>query len=323
MNKFRFTLKVLVIATFVLAFTSIAQAQATRTWVSGVGDDVNPCSRTAPCKTFAGAISKTAAGGEIDCLDPGGFGAVTLTKSIVIDGTHGSGFGSILSSGTNGVNVNDSATATPGTIVVRLRNLSINGAGTTLGLNGVNFTSGASVSVEDCRIMNMSGDGIRKATTPTTGNAGRLIILGTQITDCASDAVELAGTNNANDAVTIDGCSFTRNGNGVRVSNRASVTISNSVISNHTLTGSSAAIISSSAVSGGAIIDVIDCEVNFNAVGVQPNANNAVRLASTHMTGNGNALNFNGGTIGSYGDNKILGNAAGENFASLTPIQQH
>src|SRR3954451_11219280 len=80
------------------------QAQATRTWVSGVGDDVNPCSRTAPCKTFAGSISKTAAGGEIDCLDPGGFGAVTITKAITIDcsGT----FGSILASGTNGIIVN-------------------------------------------------------------------------------------------------------------------------------------------------------------------------------------------------------------------------
>src|SRR2546421_11375795 len=96
MNKFRFTIKLLVIATFMLAFASIAQAQATRTWVSGVGDDVNPCSRTAPCKTYAGAISKTAAGGEIDCLDPGGFGAVTITNSILIDGTPGSGFGSIL-----------------------------------------------------------------------------------------------------------------------------------------------------------------------------------------------------------------------------------
>src|ERR1041384_6492361 len=114
-----------------LMATAPAHAQATRTWVSGVGDDVNPCSRTAPCKTFAGAISKTAAGGEINCLDPGGFGAVTITKSITIDGTHGAGFGSILPSGTNGVNINDSATATPGTIKVRLRSLSIQGAGTT------------------------------------------------------------------------------------------------------------------------------------------------------------------------------------------------
>src|ERR1051325_5598225 len=112
-----------------------ALAQASRTWVSGVGDDANPCSRTAPCKTYAGAISKTAAGGEISTLDPGGFGAVTITKSLIIDGTTGAGFGSILHSGTNGVNVNDSLTGTPGTIKVTLRNLSINGAGTTLGLD--------------------------------------------------------------------------------------------------------------------------------------------------------------------------------------------
>src|SRR4051812_11174556 len=152
MNKFRFTLKLTAIAIFTLAFASLAQAQATRTWVSGVGDDVNPCSRTAPCKTFAGAISKTAAGGEIDCLDPGGFGAVTATKSITIDGTNGAGFGSILASGTNGVNVNDSATATPGTIVVTLRRLSINGAGSVLGVNGINISSGLKVNVHECVI---------------------------------------------------------------------------------------------------------------------------------------------------------------------------
>src|SRR5437763_15362461 len=86
----------------VLVFgTAMMSAQATRTWVSGVGDDANPCSRTAPCKTFAGAISKTAAGGEIDALDPGGFGAVTITKSITIDG--GGTFASVLVSGTNGI----------------------------------------------------------------------------------------------------------------------------------------------------------------------------------------------------------------------------
>src|SRR6185369_3180997 len=70
----------------VLAFATAAHAQSTRTWVSGVGDDANPCSRTAPCKTFAGAIARTAPGGEISVLDPGGFGAVTITKAITIDG---------------------------------------------------------------------------------------------------------------------------------------------------------------------------------------------------------------------------------------------
>src|SRR5207248_8647680 len=106
MNKLRVTLRFLAAVTFVLAVTSLAHAQATRTWVSGVGDDVNPCSRTAPCKTFAGAISKTFINGEIDCLDEGGFGAITITKSITLDGTYGSGFGSILASGTTGVTIN-------------------------------------------------------------------------------------------------------------------------------------------------------------------------------------------------------------------------
>src|SRR5215813_8629974 len=105
-------------AAVVMISATPAQAQATRTWVSGVGADENPCSRTAPCKTFAGAISKTAIGGFIDVLDPGGFGAVTITKSITIDGSGGSIAG-VLASGTNGIIVN-SATA-----IVHLRNLSI------------------------------------------------------------------------------------------------------------------------------------------------------------------------------------------------------
>src|ERR1041385_4496677 len=100
MLKFYPTLKSFVVVSFIVAISSVAHAQATRTWVSGVGDDANPCSRTAPCKTFAGAISKTASAGEISVLDPGGFGAVTITKSITIngDGT----LAGILASLTNG-----------------------------------------------------------------------------------------------------------------------------------------------------------------------------------------------------------------------------
>src|SRR6202030_3822199 len=101
MKKLRFRLTLLGGALLMLAFTSVASAQATRTWVSGVGDDANPCSRTASCKTSAGAISKTSDGGEIDCLDPGGFGTVTITKSMIIDCDFGTG--GILSSGTFGI----------------------------------------------------------------------------------------------------------------------------------------------------------------------------------------------------------------------------
>jgi hypothetical protein len=147
------TRKHLTLLTFLCLWSGGAHAQATRTWVSGVGDDVNPCSRTAPCKTFAGAISKTAAGGEIDVLDPGGFGTVTITKAITIDG--GGTLASILASGTNGINVNAGAAD-----IVILRNLSINGAGTTLGLNGVNFLSGLRLIVENCTMENFSQSAI-------------------------------------------------------------------------------------------------------------------------------------------------------------------
>jgi hypothetical protein len=118
----------------VLLGTTMLYGQASRTWVSGVGDDANPCSRTAPCKTFAGAISKTAAGGEIDAMDPAGYGAVTITKAITIDGGGGQ-VASVLVSGTNGIVVQ----AGPSDVVI-LRNLRINGIGT--GINGIRFLSG-------------------------------------------------------------------------------------------------------------------------------------------------------------------------------------
>jgi hypothetical protein len=150
----RFLLTALAAALSVLAVHP-GHAQATRTWVSGVGNDANPCSRTAPCKTFAGAISKTAAGGEINALDPGGYGAVTITKSITIDGGGGQ-VASTLAAGTNGI-----AISAAGATVI-LRNLRINGVvGTpSPGLNGIQFTSGAALHVENCVIFGFSQNAI-------------------------------------------------------------------------------------------------------------------------------------------------------------------
>ena len=186
MNTFRLSFRLLAIAIFTLAFASMAQAQATRTWVSGVGDDVNPCSRTAPCKTYAGAISKTADKGEISTLDPGGFGAVTITKNLTIDGTNGQGFGSILASGTSGVIINDSLTATPNTVVVTLRNLSINGASTTAG-SGIRFIAGRSLIVEDCDIFGFVGTGSvgRGISVELTSSSPKnVFVKDTNITNC-------------------------------------------------------------------------------------------------------------------------------------------
>lgn len=147
--------------------------QATRTWVSGVGDDVNPCSRTAPCKTFAGAISKTAAGGEISVLDPGGFGAVTITKSITISA--GAALGSIVASGAPAITIN----ANP-TDVVILRNLELQGAGT--GTIGVRVVAAGTVIVENCTIQNFVGNGIEV----NVGASSNLVVRDTVISGVVS-----------------------------------------------------------------------------------------------------------------------------------------
>jgi hypothetical protein len=146
----------------VAGFSTLAHAQATRTWVSGVGDDANPCSRTAPCKTFAGAISKTAASGEINVLDPGGFGAVTITKSITIRSDHIEA--GVLVSGTNGIVISAGATDR-----VVLEGLDIEGLGT--GLNGVSVNSGKEVYIIRCSIRHFTQNGVNMASSTDGGHA--------------------------------------------------------------------------------------------------------------------------------------------------------
>ncbi len=133
--------------------STAAQAQATRTWVSGVGDDVNPCSRTAPCRTFAGAISKTALGGEINALDAGGFGSVTITKSIVLDGSSGVIAG-VLFWGTTGIIVNAPADST-----VVLRNLDLTGA--LSGIAGIRIVKAGQVFIDNVKIQSAINAGIQ------------------------------------------------------------------------------------------------------------------------------------------------------------------
>src|SRR3984893_11403068 len=145
----------LLVGLFLCPLLSPAAAQATRTWISGVGDDVNPCSRTAPCKTFAGAIAKTAAGGEINCLDPGGFGGVTITKSITI--SCDSGEAGILVASTNAIIINAGPTAS-----VFLKGIDIEGLGNTgsPGLTGILALSVGSLHIEECVIRGFQESGI-------------------------------------------------------------------------------------------------------------------------------------------------------------------
>lgn len=150
-------MKILGAAIVALAFQAApASAQATRTWISGVGDDANPCSRTAPCKTFAGAISKTAANGEINCLDPGGFGAVTITKAITL--RCNTVEGGVLLAGTSGIVINAGANDK-----VVLDGLDIEGlASSGNSTNGINIISARDVVVR--------GTSIRGFIAAGTGN---------------------------------------------------------------------------------------------------------------------------------------------------------
>ena len=154
----------------VLAFglsAAPAFGQATRTWVSGTGNDVDPCSFTAPCKTFAGAYGKTLIGGEINAMSDGGFGTLNIGHSITIDGN--GHHASILSSGATGVNINIPANPDDPNRRVVLRNLSINGAGsmggtvgTNTGLHGVRVTTNGAetVELENLRIFGFTQNGI-------------------------------------------------------------------------------------------------------------------------------------------------------------------
>ena len=159
MNNHRMVLRTSVWFAFALVFVSGVQAQATRTWVSGVGDDSNPCSRTAPCRTFAGAIAKTSKGGEITVLDAGGFAPVIIRKAITIDGTGVPA--SIFANQATAITID----IPPGPThtrrdprEVRIRGLSINGAGS--GDNGINIIRATKVSVEDCVIDGFTHHGI-------------------------------------------------------------------------------------------------------------------------------------------------------------------
>jgi hypothetical protein len=254
MIKFYPTVKALFVISFMLVMASAAQAQATRTWVSGVGDDFNPCSRTAPCKTFAGAISKTAKDGEISVLDPGGYGAVTITKSIYINGTHGAGYGSIIASLVNGININitDAADVRK---AVRLRALDINGIST--GINGINILAANNVWVEDSVIDGFTGNGttsgigIRVATAAScnlyvSDTMIHKTVAGIRVTTTSGFAVaNIRNSNiegnttgldvNANGFAAVDSCRFAANTtNGVATTaSSATITIRDSVLSNN------------------------------------------------------------------------------------------
>ena len=300
-------------------YAAPANAQATRTWVSGVGDDINPCSRTAPCKTFAGAMSKTAANGEINCLDPGGFGAVTVNKSMTIDcaGT----LGAILASSTTGVIVN-----TTGVNVV-LRNLSINGVGT--GVFGVRFLAGNSLTLENVHIANFNASAaVGVQFSPSVANATLLVsnsvIRSNGIAPATGGGIVVqsnAGGTNA--LAVVHNSTIQRNGgSGIlvnTVSGSATVTVRDSTISNNTNGGVRTVATANAAV---ALLDRVTLASNSLAGVSSEGAASTIRVGNSVIHANAQGMqSVSSGVIRSYQNNDVNANGGSEGPFTLESLR--
>jgi hypothetical protein len=278
-----------------------ASAQATRTWVSGVGDDVNPCSRTAPCKTFAGAISKTAAGGEINCLDPAGYGGVTTIKAITFN--CGYTLGSILVAGGPGITVNAGVNDR-----VTIRGIQLTGVNQTAtpGTIGVRILGAAAVSIEDCVISNFSQQGINDGRT--AGNT-KLFIRNSMISNKSASGIALGATNTSKTSIV--NTSSINNLFGVSAGTGNSIVAKRSVFSGNSNSGVE--------TDAGAQMDVDDSEVSNNGTGVQ--ANGTIRMSNSDIAYNTTTSSGTGPQ--SYGNNRINANTnGGSGFTAVVPGQQ-
>ncbi len=292
----------------VIGIASIAQGQATRTWVSGVGDDANPCSRTAPCKTYAGAISKTAAGGIISTLDPGGFGSVTITKSITIEGT--GTLGSILNASTH-VIVNAATTD-----VIVLRDLSLHGAGT--GLNGLRILAAGEVYVQHCNIQNNAGDGIDIA----PGSAGlvqKVFVQDSRIMNNTGKGIEVIPTGTATVKLVVENSEISGNSSsGVDVTgNNNSVAIYGSRITHNSVVGLQVQLTTSTAFVESSLIAFNQTGITSGISGQTP----VTRISRCMIVGNTSNGIAGTGTVVGFSNNTIVGNG-GSNSVSSSVAQQ-
>jgi hypothetical protein len=272
MTKSGLTIKALASLVLALALCSIAQAQS-RVFVSGVGDDLNPCTRTAPCRTFQHGHDVVAAGGEVVALDPGGFGTLTITKSVTITG-EGVYAGITLSSAGTSISIN-SATA-----VVVLRNLSINGLG--IGQLGIRVVDAAAVHVENCAIQGFIQNGLLVV---FGANAGmETFVKDTVMRNNASNDIA------AGKAV-FENCRFENNTNGLQVSNGAKATVHNCVLAGNSSIGFGTAGAGSQAM-------VDNCQISNNGVGIRTQSNAQIRVSNSNITNNTTGLSVaTAGTI--------------------------
>ncbi len=316
MNKHNWIPKCAALLGFFLAPLCVMGATVNRTWVSAVGDDVNPCSRTSPCKTFAGASAKTNPGGEIDVLDPGGFGVVTIDKSLTIDG--GGSFAGIVAVGVNASGITVSA---GGDDVVFLRHLSLSSTvfQGQFAANGIKVVKAKAVHVIDCMIRDYAHHGIDFEPTGQT----RLFVSDSIIMNNGSGPTDagimVKGTSFESALAIIDHVRVSGNRNGIAARDGSRVSISDSVISGNAVIG----LIAAPDAAAMAEMNVERSVVTLNKLGIQAGTCAAtgrgiVRISNVSVTNNASeGLNHTVGTpangcgngeIISARNNTVLGN---------------
>ncbi|MBY6239868.1 right-handed parallel beta-helix repeat-containing protein [Methylosinus sp. Sm6] len=296
-----FLLVAVAVAALFLAVPDHARAQS-RTWVAGLGDDVNPCSRTAPCKTFAGAISKTAAGGEINCVDSGAYGTVTITKSIAIvcDGAEAG----VLASNSSGIVVN--AAASDSVFLSGLDLQGINGA-----VSGVNILQAKSVRIANSKIRGFTVAGVN--VVPSAAAAFiKVELVGATLHDNPGSGIIVRPTTSAKARLLLDRVHVTESGgSGLVVDGSATTGLLKAVIVDSVFASNVSAGVN--VVAGGVSAHVlIDRSSSFdNSNGLAASGNGAV-IRFSNMTISGNAtgvLQSNSGVAQSFSTNAIVGNA--------------
>lgn len=302
MKRIKFVMNTTLALGILLLGCGLAQAAgADRTWVSGLGSDMNPCSRTAPCQTFAAAYANTNVGGQINVIDAGGYGSLTITHSITIDGSES--FSSVLSSmDTVGFLIN----AGPSDVVV-LRGLNIQGGGK----NGIRFLGGGKLYVEDCRIFGFQERGI----SFEPNDKSELFVKDSIIRDNGTAGIAVVPSGGAARA-TIDHTRLDGNQNGLSVLDDSMVTIRDSVASSNTING--VVLLNSAAPPSASIENCLITNNTSNGIKVTGNKTIA-RLSGSTVTANDTGLLVaGGGAIESFGNNNVEGNISTNGVPSNT-----
>jgi len=316
---FRITLSLIVGVLIALGLCAApAHAQFARTFVSSVGNDANDCNRLTPCRTFQRAHDNTLANGEVTVLDPGGYGAVTISKTISIINDGVGEAGALVSGGANGITV-----AAGAADAVSLRGLTIKGIGFGGG-NGIVFNSGKSLTVENCAIRNLSvgsapSAGVGILFQPSTSST--LAVSNTFVADnIGGVAVQPTAAANAN--ATLSRTEMHNNSlvgfgvTGFNTTGTVAATVADSVAARN---GNGFL-----AVSGGTTgLMVVRSVAANNDFGLQAlGASATLRVGDSIVTGNTTGwVVAQGGTVQSYGNNAVNGNAGGEGAMPLVGLK--